>query len=84
MGKEGPMPTSGGAPGGAMPVGQTVGKEGPMAAGGPGGPAGMGPSGVAPAPARAGGLDPMTLGTALSGLGMLTLGGGLALRRRTS
>jgi len=36
------------------------------------------------APARAGGLDPMTAGAALSGLGMLVLGGGVAVRRRSA
>jgi hypothetical protein len=36
-----------------------------------------------PAPARAGGLDPATVAGALGGLGLLSLGGGLALRRRT-
>jgi hypothetical protein len=49
-----------------------------------GSPAGQAPSSVVPAPARAGGLDPMTAGAALSGLGMLVLGGGVAVRRRSA
>jgi hypothetical protein len=68
------------APGGVAPA--------PMAQAGKDsagmGPAGMMPSSVAPAPARAGGLDPATTAMALSGFGLLTLGGGLALRRRPS
>src|SRR5262245_8140071 len=83
MGKDGPV-RGGGVPGGGAPAGQMpMGKDGPVTAGGgPSGPGGMAPSGVMPAPARAGGLDPMTVGAALSGLGMLTLGGRFALRRR--
>jgi hypothetical protein len=62
-----------------MPVGKD---GGPMPSGGSpaGGPM---PSSVVPSPARAGGLDPATAGAALSGLGMLVLGGGFAVRRRS-
>ena len=54
-------------------------------------PAGVAPSSIAPsttapasvagAPARAGGLQPGLVALALSGLGLLTLSGGVALRR---
>ena len=47
-------------------------------------PSGMAPASVAAAPARAGGLDPASTAMALSGFGLLTLGGGLVLRRRPS
>ena len=74
MGKDGAPMTAGVGPG-AAPAGMAP-SAGPA-------PGGMAPSSVMPAPARAGGLDPMTAGAALSGLGMLVLGGGLALRRRS-
>src|SRR3954465_8327026 len=78
VGKDGgPMPS------GASPVGGPSGpapshmspRRGPAPSSVPpgGGPLGAGPSSVVAGPARAGGLDPMTAGAALSGLGMLVL-----------
>ena len=74
---------AGGAPSAQMPMGKD---GGPMTSGGSpaGGPSGAAPSSVVPSPARAGGLDPATAGAALSGLGMLVLGGGFAVRRRSA
>jgi hypothetical protein len=84
-GDMGPLSTApaSGAPAAQMPAGKD---GGPMQSGGSpaGSPAGPAPSSVVPAPARAGGLDPMTAGAALSGLGMLVLGGGVAVRRRSA
>ena len=50
-------------------------------------PSGSAPSGSAPAsvvaqPARAGGLDPAATAMVLSSFGLLSLGGGVAVRRR--
>ena len=45
-------------------------------------PSAMAPASVAAAPGRAGGLDPAATATAVSGLGILVLSGGLVLRRR--
>src|SRR5947208_16737354 len=91
----GDMGPSSAGPAGGGPAPQTsVGKDGgPMPSGGlpaggapssGGSPAGGAPSSVVAGPARAGGLDPMTAGAALSGLGMLVLGGGVAVRRRSA
>jgi hypothetical protein len=82
MGPSSTAPASG-APAAQMPAGKD---GGPMQSGGSpaGSPAGQAPSSVMPAPARAGGLDPTIAGAALSGLGMLVLGGGVAVRRRSA
>jgi hypothetical protein len=45
-------------------------------------PSGVAPASVVAAPARAGGLVPGLVAAAFGGLGLLAVGGGLALRRR--
>ncbi|HLI27256.1 MAG TPA: hypothetical protein VKZ60_09305 [Chloroflexota bacterium] len=45
-------------------------------------PSGVAPASVVAAPARAGGLVPGVVATAFGSLGLLAVGGGLALRRR--
>ena len=84
-GDMGPSSTTGGAgaPAAQMPAGKDGGPM-PSSVSPAGGPSGPAPSSVVPAPARAGGLDPATAGAALSGLGMLVLGGGFAVRRRSA
>jgi hypothetical protein len=68
-----------------------AGADGGMAGGGPagmagapaaGGPMGQAPASVAGAPARAGGLDGLASGLALSGLGLLVVGSALVVSRR--
>jgi hypothetical protein len=78
------MAPAGSAPAAQMPAGKDGGPMPSSASPAGGSPAGQAPSSVVSAPARAGGLDPATAGAALSGLGMLVLGGGVAVRRRSA
>ena len=65
---------------GGMTSGGPAGVAGAPAAGSPMGPA---PASVAGAPARAGGLDGLASGLAISGLGLLLVGSALVMNRRS-